>query len=775
MSDNETPTVSGLLSALLRRVAFLAKHLLIWCALGAIAYWAFIDREVTTRFQARRWDLPARIYASPVELYAGLGMDAKRLGALLAELGYRRVPAPRGPGQYSTGADTLLVHTRGFAFFDGAEQPLSALVRFSGGAISGIADPATGTPIGLIRLDPAEIGRIHADAFEDRVLVSVADLPRFFTRALIAVEDSRFEDHIGVDVLGIARAIWVNLRRGAIEQGGSTLTQQLVKNLFLTRERTITRKLKEAMMAISLERAFSKREILETYLNEVFLGQDGNRAVHGFGLAARFYFGRPLGELGVAEQALLIGMIRGPSYYNPFKHPERALARRNDVLQRLADAGLLNAEQLARLRAQPVELRRGAWDSRGRYAAFLDLVRRQLEREYREEDLQTAGLKIFTTMDLRVQHAAESAVRDGIAELERARPKMKNELQAALVVTDTQSGDIKALIGGRGESPGGFNRALDAKRQIGSLVKPFVYLTALAEPSRFNVLTELSDTPRTYRSDTGKTWTPRNYDRQYRGAVALQDALASSLNLATIDLGFKVGIPKVIATLRRFGYDGPLPNYPALFLGAVDMPPYEVAQLYQTIANDGFRSPLRAIRAVVDANNAPLQRYALKIERTIDAPTAFLARYLLTRVVEQGTARSLVSALPGAMPLAGKTGTSDDARDSWFVGFGGDLLGVAWVGRDDNKPAGLTGATGALRIWLDTMRASGIGAVNMEPPPTVEWHRLSADGRSLADASCPGAQLVPINVEHMPHAVQSCAGPAAPAPGIWSSLKEFLR
>jgi len=772
MPEADESPERGIVSAITARALFALKHLLIWCVLALVAYWAWLDHEVIAKFQQRRWDLPGRIYAAPVELYAGLRIGPAKLAGLLEELGYRRVRNPRGPGQFSEGKAAVAVHTRGFVFWDGAEQPRSALIRFEGGRIRSIAERQDATEIGLIRLDPAEIGRIHPATFEDRVLLSAAELPAFFTRALIAVEDSRFEDHIGVDLLGIARAMVVNIQRGGIEQGGSTLTQQLVKNLFLTRERTLTRKLKEAMMSISIERAYSKREILETYVNEVFLGQDGNRAVHGFGLASRFYFGRPLGELGVAEQALLIGMIRGPSYYNPFKHPERALARRNDVLGRLLDAGLLTEAQTAALRAAPVELRQGAWSGGARYAAFLDLVRRQLKREYREADLQTAGLKIFTTMDLSVQHAAEKSVLEGIGALERARPAMKDKLQAALVVTDTQSGDIKALVGDRGNSPGGFNRALDAKRQIGSLMKPFVYLTALSEPARFNVLTQLQDEPRTYRSDTGKVWSPQNYDRKYRGPVSMQDALASSLNLATLDLGFKVGIPRVAATLRKFGYTGELPNYPALFLGAIDMPPYELAQLYQTIANDGFRSPLRAIRAVVDSNNTPLQRYGLKIERVVDAPTAFLTRYLLTRVVERGTARSLTAVFPGSLPLAGKTGTSDDARDSWFVGFGGDLLGVAWVGRDDNKPAGLTGATGALRIWSDTMRESGISPVNMEPPPTVEWHRMSADGRALADASCADAVMAPLNIDHLPQAVQSCARPSVP--GVWSTIKEFL-
>lgn len=770
MADADDTPARGAFASALSKILFAVKHLAIWCVLAFVAYWAWLDQEVIGQFQQRRWDLPGRIYAAPLELYAGLRIDRARVGEMLQVLGYRRVSEPAGPGQYRVGERSISLHTRGFVFWDGAEAPQAAEVSFAGDRISAVRR-RDGGEIGVLRLDPPEIGRIHATTFEDRLLLSAGELPAFFMRALIAVEDRRFEEHIGVDWLGIARAMWVNVRHGSIEQGGSTLTQQLVKNLFLTRERTLTRKLKEAMMAISIERVYSKREIFETYVNEVFLGQDGNRAIHGFGLAAQFYFGRPLAELGVAEQALLIGMIRGPSAYNPFKHPARALARRNDVLLRLAASGLLNAEQANALRDTPLVLREGAWRGRAHYAAFLDLLRRQLKREYREADLQTAGLKIFTTLDVRVQLAAEKAVVDGIAALEKARPAAKGQLQAALVVTDPQSGDIKALVGDRRGAPGGFNRALDAKRQIGSLMKPFVYLTALAQPQRFNVLTLLEDEPRTYQSPNGKTWTPKNYDGEFHGPVALQDALAKSLNLATIDLGFRIGIPAVTATLRKFGYEGKAPNYPSLFLGAIDMTPYEVAQVYQAIANDGFRSPLRAIRAVVDTHNTPLTRYGLKIETVVDAPTAFLTRYLMTRVVERGTARSLAATLPNALPLAGKTGTSDDARDSWFVGFGGDLLGVAWVGRDDNKTAGLTGATGALRIWTDTMRASGISPVNMEPPPNVEWHRMTPDGRALADARCPGAVMAPLNVDHLPQTVESCA---APPSGVWSTLKELL-
>lgn len=771
MADIDDTSLRGLLTGLFAKTLFAAKHVAIWCLLVFVAYWAWLDHQVVGKFQQRRWDLPGRIYAAPMELYAGLPATVGQVVDMLGVLGYRDVREPHGPGQYRADARRIAIHTRGFAFWDGEELPQRAVIHFAGGRVRAIAR-SDGTEIGILRLDPPEIGRIHRTTFEDRLLLSADELPAFFTRALIAVEDRRFEDHIGVDWLGILRALWVNAVRGSIEQGASTLTQQLVKNLFLTRERTLTRKVKEAMMAISIERAYSKREIFETYVNEVFLGQDGNRAIHGFGLASQFYFGRPLAELGVAEQALLIGMIRGPSLFNPFKHPERALARRNEVLRRLAVSGLLTQKQAEGLSKAPLILRKGTWRGRGRYAAFLDLLRRQLKHEYREEDLQTAGLKIFTTLDVRIQLAAEKSVVDGVAALEKQRPKLKDELQAALVVADPRAGDIKALIGDRHGAPGGFNRALDAKRQIGSLIKPFVYMTALARPREFNVLTRLSDEPRSYVAPNGKIWSPQNYDRNFYGPVPLQDALAKSLNLATLDLGFRIGIPALTSTLRRFGYVGDAPNYPSLFLGAIDMTPYEVAQVYQAIANDGFRSPLRAIRAVVDAHGTPLQRYALKIENVVDAPTAFLTRYLLTRVVERGTARSLAAVLPNALPLAGKTGTSDDSRDSWFVGFGSDLLGVAWVGRDDNKPAGLTGAAGALRIWVDTMKASGIAPVNMDPPPNVEWHRLTADGRALAGVACADAVSVPVNIDYLPETLETCA---PPLPGIGPAIKEYFQ
>ena len=769
--DDEPPRRS-----LAGSVLFVLKHLVLWLGLALIVYWAWLDHDVTTRFQARQWSLPARIYAAPVELYAVQGLGAAQLAERLTDIGYVKVESVNGPGQFSVSGSTMTLNSRGFSFPDGEEPPREVVLYFSGRTLKSISSRNGGGSVALVRLDPLEIGRFHTESFEDRVPVLASELPEFFVQSLLAVEDRRFASHVGVDPFGIMRAMVANVRRGELAQGGSTLTQQLAKNLFLTRERKLRRKLKEVLIALSLERSFGKQEILEAYVNEIFLGQDGNRAIHGFGLAARFYFGRPLEELGVGEQALLIGLVRGPSQYSPFRFPERALERRNVVLARLNESGLIDDAAFERLKRQPLQLRAGAWRGSNRFAGFLDLVGRQLRQDYQESDLTSAGLKIFTTLDVAMQRAAEAAVRKVLADIERARPRQQGKLQAALLVSDPRTADLKAMVGGRDDVQGSFNRALEAQRQIGSLMKPFVYLAALKDPVHFNLATRLEDEPRSWRGANGKLWSPQNYDKRSYGPVSLDYALANSLNLATLDLASRIGIPRVVETLHDMGVEQDIPSYPSVALGAVEMTPYDVTQLYQALANDGYRSPLRAIKAVVDPQGTLLERNQLKVRRVIDAPTAFLVRYLMTRVVEAGTARSLALAMPDALPLAGKTGTSDDGRDSWFAGYGTDSLAVAWVGRDDNKPINLTGATGALRIWTETMRQHGIEPLNLEPPPEVEWHRVSADGGVLLDAACGNGLMIPMNIEHLPPFAPDCEGDGRPSQGsAWDSVQRFLQ
>lgn len=760
-------------TSLRARLAFYLKHFLVWCILGGVVYWAWLDRKVVTAFNARKWDLPARIYANPLEIYRDLVISPTTLAEALTVLGYRRVGVPAGPGQYRVDRESVEVQTRGFTFADGVEPSRRVRIGFAGDrvvALDAVGDPAE---LGVIRFEPLEIGRVHAGRFEDRVLLARAELPEAFVRALTAVEDKRFFKHIGVDWAGILRALWVNVTRGEIAQGGSTLTQQLVKNLYLDQSRTLRRKLNEALMALSIERQFSKDEILETYANEVFLGQEGNRAIHGFGLASRFYFGRPLEELSTPELALLVGIVRGPSRYNPFRFPERALARRAVVIDVFVESGLISPAHAMAFKRAPLGLRQGEWRTESRYAAFLDLVQRQLKRDYQEGDLRTAGLKVFTTLDIVAQAATERAVAVGLQALVKTVPGQKGRLQAATVVTDARTADIKAMVGSFHADVGGFNRALDARRQIGSLIKPFIYLTALERLPQFNVVTPLVDEPRTWRGQDGKVWSPKNYDGKYGGVVAARDALAKSLNLATIDLGFRLGVETLRGTLKRFGVERDISRFPSLFLGALDLSPYEVSQLYQIIANDGFRIPLRAIQAVVDNRNHPIKRYGLKVERVTDPQTAFLTRYLLTRVVEIGTARRVAAEFPRQLPMAGKTGTSNDSRDSWFVGFTGDDLLTVWIGRDDNKPAGLTGASGALRVWIEAVKQMGAKPILMDPPPTVEWHWLTRDGTALTERSCGDAVFVPVNIEFLPAFTKSC-GPSATAPTV-RPLWEFQR
>ncbi len=737
------------------RFSFYIKHLLVWCLLGSALYWAWLDRSVVAAFHARRWELPARIYATPLEIYQNFPLALPGLRQALTVMGYRQVSALTGPGQFVEGESSIDVRTRGFTFADGVEPAREVRIRVAENRIAALTDIQKSEALALVRFEPLEIGRIHSTQFEDRVLLSYRDLPPQFVSALTTVEDRRFFAHIGVDWLGILRAIWVNVLHGRIAQGGSTLTQQLVKNLYLGQQRTLRRKIREALMALSIERRFTKAEILETYVNEVFLGQDGNRAIHGFGLAAHFYFGRPLNELSTPELALLVGIIRGPTRYNPFKYPARAVARRNDILAAFAANGLLDAAQAEKFKRTSLGLRKGEWRVDERFSAFLDLVKRQLRRDYQEADLRTAGLKVFTSLDLLAQTAAEAAVQEGIAELAKKR-REGARLQAAVIVADAKTSDIKAIVGGQGGASGGFNRALDAQRQIGSLVKPFVYLTAFENLDGFNVASELQDVPRTWLGDDKKPWAPQNYAREYNGPVSAQYALAKSLNLATVDLGFRVGVDSVRRTLRQFGVEGDVHAYPSLFLGALNLTPIEVTQLYQAMANDGFRIPLRAIQVVVDSHAQPIRRYGLKASRVASAESAYLTRYLLTKVVEYGTARRVSATFPNALPLAGKTGTTNDTRDSWFVGITGRDIATVWVGRDDNRSTGLTGATGALPIWLKTVSKIGPSALSMEPPPAVEWHWLSADGSALTGADCPGAIFAPVDIHRLPARVDNC-------------------
>lgn len=748
---------------------FALRHLVLWSALALAAYWLWLDREVVTAFENRRWDLPARVFGRPLELFPAAPLSAARLVAELELLGYAPVTRVRGPGQFLAQGDVVEFHSRGYAFWDEPERARHLRAEFGRNELARLSELPSGAAVDLTRLEPSEIGRLNPRHFEDRLLVSIDEVPQGFVDALVAVEDRRFFRHHGVDVLGLLRATLVNLRAGRVVQGGSTLTQQLVKNLYLSQERTFARKFNEMMMALSLERRYGKGEILETYLNEVFLGQDGDRAIHGFELASRFYFARPIAELDAGRMALLIGLVKGPSAFNPRRNPERARERRDVVLGLMAEAGVIGVDEAAAARASPLGLKAGARVGKRDFPAFMALVRRQLLAEYDAGDLDAAGLNIHTTLDVVVQRAAEKAVREQLPEIEQRH--RQRDLQAAMVVVAPANGEILAIVSDRNPDYSGFNRAVDARRPIGSLVKPFVYAAALDQPERFSLLTQLDDYALTWTAPNGRTWRPKNYDGREHGTVTVLDALTRSLNLATVDLGLRMGLDAVADYLQRLGLGNELKPYPSLLLGAVERAPLELAELYATIANDGFRVPLRAISAVTDQRQRKLNRYALDIEPVMQPATAALVRYALTEVVANGTARAVRGSLPALQPLAGKTGTSNDSRDSWFAGFGDNLLGVAWVGRDDNAATGLTGSSGALRIWAATMPAAGVVPLGVRVPNGIEWLVVDPVTGGVLGAGCPGGKQVPVHRASPRLLAPPCAGLPLPAPA--SPLQEM--
>lgn len=721
-----------------------------------VPYVLYLDFTVRTHFEGKRWELPARVYARPLELFQGMRLSPAELSAELADLGYRRNARLDTAGQYSPGDNDLRLATRAFRFWDGAEPSRKVRVVFEGDTVHELQDFESGKTLALVRLDPVLIGSIYPSHHEDRVLVQIGEVPPLLIKTLVAVEDRHYYRHYGVSPTSVARALLANLRSGRAVQGGSTLTQQLVKNFYLTSERTWWRKFNEAVMALLLEAHYSKDEILEAYLNEVFLGQEGNRAIHGFGLASQFYFGQSLNELKLPQVALLVGMVRGASYYDPRRHPERALALRSLVLDVLLDQQLITADEAKTAKAAPLGVIPKAPSGTSPYPAFMDLLRRQLQRDYKEQDLTSEGLQIFTTFDPRIQKNVEQALDARIAQLEKQYKIPAGRLEGAVVVARNDNGEVLAVAGGREARYSGFNRALDAQRPIGSLVKPAVYLTALSLPKRYTLATLLDDSPVTFSNPGGKPWAPQNYDHQNHGMVPLLGALAHSYNVSTARLGMEIGVPGVVRTLKRLGIMRDIAPFPSVLLGAVELTPIEVTQMYQTIASGGFRAPLRSIREVLTTKGEPLQRYPLSVEQVFEPAPVFLLTTALQQVVSAGTARSVIQQLPDGLTVAGKTGTTDDLRDSWFAGFSGQHLAVVWLGRDDNRPTGLTGASGALKVWGDIMGDINTDSLRMALPADMELARIDPHNGLRAGAACTDAVELPFIEGSAPAATSTC-------------------
>jgi len=729
------------------------------CLLLAVPYILKLDQQITSRFEGRRWELPARIYARPLDLYVGKALSVNALKKELIQLRYLKQEVPEKPGEYAIKGGTVTIYNRHFAFPD-TQQPATLLkLTIHNNSIASLRDAGRKEEINIFRLEPVQYASIYPTHNEDRLLTKLSDVPELLTKTLLLIEDNNFYSHWGIRPTAIIRAVLANLRAGRTVQGGSTLTQQLVKNIFLSSEQTLLRKINEAIMSLLLEYHYSKDEIMETYINEVYLGQDGKRAIHGFAMASRFYFDRDLNELEPDQLALLVGIVKGASYYNPRHQAERAKLRRNQVLDKLASAQLFSREETEDLKNKALGVTKDMPSGITPYPGFLQLVRRQLARDYKDEDLRSEGLSVFTTLDPIIQQQAEYSLASELAAIERRRgKKAKNTLQGAIVIASVDQGEVVAIVGNRAPREAGFNRALDMKRPIGSVVKPAVFLTALARPESYNLLTIINDTPIKVPLGGGKQWEPENYDHLAHGPLPLMQALIHSYNLATVQLGMDLGLDSVIAMLKKLGIEEEIGSYPSLLLGAVELPPIEVLQMYQTIAAGGYQTPLRAILAVTDQDNNTLQSYPLTVQQSVDPAAVFCLTTALQDVTTFGTAGSLQTLLPAGLTVAGKTGTTDNLRDSWFAGFSGMHVAVAWVGRDDNTPSGLTGATGALGVWASTMAAINTSPLVPQPPETINWYYADISTGQIFNQKCDAARetLLPFISDGLLPEVISC-------------------
>ena len=732
-------------------------YALLVVAAALAVYVLELDVRVRNEFEGRRFALPARIYARPLELHAGVRITQADVVDELHELGYGDAPREGESGWFRVDGNAVEIAARPFVFWDGAEPARRLRAVFDGPQVSRLTD-AEGKDLALARLEPLPIGGIYPAGNEDRVLVRLSEVPKHLIEELIATEDRKFYDHMGFDPRALARAA-TSVFSGRM-QGGSTITQQLVKNFFLTPERTLSRKFTELVMAILLEAHYGKAEILETYLNEIYLGQDRDRAIHGVGLAAQYYFGKDVQHLTVAESALLVAMVKGPAVYDPRRHAARALERRNLVLRETKDQGSITMEQYAAARAADLGVSPRPSMGTSPYPAFVQLVHRQLRRDYDEKDLRSEGLRIFSTLDPRAQLSAERALAKRIAQYDKERRFGQPGLEGAVVMTDPSSGEVQALVGGRDARYRGYNRAIDAARPVGSLLKPAVYLTALSEPSRYTLITPIDDGPFLWKSRGAPDWEPKNYDRKFHGLVPLRVALAQSYNAATARLGTDVGLDKVLATVKKLGVERELRPFASTLLGATEMSPLEVAQMYQTVAAGGFRSPLRAIREVTTQEGKPLQRYALKVEQAFPAEPMVLITAALQGVVREGTAQGLKAFLPPEVAAAGKTGTTDEQRDAWFAGFTGDRLGVVWLGYDDNRAARLSGAAAALPVWGDIMAALMPQPLALAAAEGIEQVWIDPQTNLRGDSQCAGAVELPFMLGSAPPERSPCASVA---------------
>ena len=705
----------------------------------SIAYISILDSKVVNKLDGVLWTVPAKVYARPLELAEGGKINVDGLKKELEILSYELTKGiPDTPGEFSQSQRSVNIFIRGF----GSQEPGLYRLKIENDKIDSIKRK-DGISIDLIQLEPLSIGGMFPSHLQDRILLNFSQVPKDLEEMILVVEDRNFYSHKGISLRSIMRAFIKNTRALGIEEGGSTITQQLAKSLFFSPEQTIRRKIKEAIAALLIEIHYSKQEILLAYINDVFIAQSGRRAIHGFGLASQFFFGTDLKNLSLDQKALLVGMLKGPSLYSPINNPDRAKTRRDLVLSLIKNDSLITEEEYLDLKGRSLKVIPPSFKSLSKYPAFNDIVTLDLRKNFDDSDLRTKGLKIITNLDPVVQDYLEESIKDTKLKLKRRYGSQLNGLEGAGIVIDSFSGEVVAAIGSTKPNNYGFNRAINAVRPIGSLVKPFIYLSALQHYSKYNLSTLLDDSKLSVSLPGGKLWEPNNFDKKFHGNIPLHVALSESYNVATTRLGMDLGYSVVQETFTKLGIKKKIPKYPSIFVGSFEMTPLEAIQAYQTIASEGFYSPLNSIRTVESSEDVLSLSYPYKVEQRFRPEPIYLLKFVLKQTFISGTARGFSSRVIEKWKTGGKTGTSDDQRDSWFVGYAGNYLMLVWLGFDDNRKSPLTGRTGALQVWKNFMSRLDPIAYEVRKPSRIRYEWVDAKDGLLSGERCKGSILIP--------------------------------
>jgi penicillin-binding protein 1B len=715
-----------------------------------VRYYFIFDAIIEKKLDLEAFGAATEIYSAQTVLSPGQQMPRQALMSDLRRLGYEdrgRVGGAGGAYYQSLEDARLLVHNDAHRLEDSSR---TVEVVFSSDNIQSILDVGNREDLERFALKPQLLSNLITGDREKRRFVPYEELPAVLVNAVLAAEDRRFFAHSGVDPIRILRALLVDIRVGEAKQGASTLTQQFVKNYFLTPERTLKRKLTDAYMSILLERRLSKQQIFELWANEVYLGQRGSFGIIGFGEAAEAFFNKRIGDVTVGEAALLAGIIPAPNRYAPLRHPERARSRRDLVLDRMAEFGMLSPSQRDAAKAEPPEIKSSAVLNYSDAPYFVDYLQEYMDEHMGpDEVLSRSHHKVYTTLDVNLQKAAYEAMREGLTEVDATLAKSSRDLppgtvQASLIAVDPRTGHILAMIGGRNYGTSQFNRITQSKRQPGSIFKPVVYAAALESAySSATPLTPISpvlDAPAHFQFED-QLYEPRNFQEEYLGQVTMRQAVSRSLNIATIKFAETIGLDRVAEMAHRLGLNEQIQPFPAMAIGAFEVTPLEMVRAYTSFANGGLRTDLLPVTAVFDDSGNQVFRGEAKSEQVISPQVAFMITSLLESVINEGTGAA-ARTRGFRLPAAGKTGTS---RDGWFAGYTPDMLCIAWVGLDDNRELNLQGSRSALPIWAAFMKRAAVirplkgesfavpeGVVRVEIDPTTGY---------LATERCPYRQM----------------------------------